>query len=76
MQDKKILLAEHKKIIDSIKEHNKNYFIYDNPKISDFEYDKIKTEAIKLEKKFPFLKKIESVQNIVGAKPLNKFQDD
>ena len=74
MQDKKILLAEHKKIIDSIREHNKNYFIYDNPKISDSEYDKIKAKAISLEKRFPFLKKVESIQNIIGSKPLNKFK--
>ena len=74
MQDKKSLLAEHKKIIDSIKEHNKSYFIHDNPKISDSEYDKIKIKAYQLEKKFPFLKKIESIQNIIGAKPLNKFK--
>ena len=25
-----------------LKEHNKNYFVDDNPKISDAEYDKIK----------------------------------
>ncbi len=73
MQDKKNLLIEHKKILNTIKEHNKNYFTYDNPKISDAEYDKIKAKAIQLEKKFPFLKKIESIQNIIGAKPLNKF---
>ena len=74
MQDKKNLLDEHKKILNSIKEHNKNYFIYDDPKITDSAYDKIKAKAIRLEKKFPFLKKIESIQNIIGAKPLNKFK--
>ena len=73
MQDKKSILAEHKKILNLIKEHNKNYFTYDDPKISDADYDKIKAEALQLEKKFPFLKKIESIQNIIGAKPLNKF---
>ena len=73
MQDKKSLLTKHKKILNLIKEHNKNYFTYDNPKISDSEYDKIKAKAIQLEEKFPFLKKIESIHNIIGAKPLNKF---
>ena len=74
MQHKKSLLAEHKKILKILKDHNKSYFIYDDPKISDSEYDKIKAKAFLLEKKFPFLKKIESVQNIIGAKPLNKFK--
>ena len=43
------------------------------PKISDFEYDKIKQDVLKLEKKYPFLKKIDSINKIVGAKPSNKF---
>ena len=74
MQDKKKIIAEHKKIISIIKKHNNSYYIYDNPTISDSEFDKIKIHAIQLEKKYPYLKKIDSIQNIVGAKPLNKFK--
>ena len=74
MKEKKNIIKEHKKILKIIKKHNKNYYSQDNPTISDSEFDKIKIEALKLEKKHPFLKKNESVQNIVGAKPLNKFK--
>ena len=75
MQDKnKKIISEHKKIIDKIKKHNTNYFNYDDPKISDSEYDRIKLSALELEIKYPFLKKYETVKNIVGAKPLNKFK--
>ena len=74
MQDKKKIIAEHKKIISIIKKHNNSYYIYDNPTISDSEFYKIKIHAIQLEKKYPYLKKIDSIQNIVGAKPLNKFK--
>ena len=55
MHDKKII-SKHKKIIDILKKHNENYFIYDNPKISDREYDEIKLEALTLEKKYQYLK--------------------
>ena len=63
----------YKKKLESIKKHNELYFTNDSPEISDSEYDKIKFEALELEKKFPFLKEIESVSQIVGAKPSNKF---
>ena len=72
MHNKKII-SKHKKIIDILKKHNENYFIYDNPKISDREYDEIKLEALTLEK-YQYLKQYNSVENIVGAKPLNKFK--
>ena len=74
MQDKKKIILEHKKNLKEIKRHNRSYYIEDNPKISDAEYDKIKTNILKLEEKYPYLKTIESIQNIVGFKPLNKFQ--
>ncbi len=74
MQKRKDIIAEHKKIIDLLKKHNNNYFLYDKPKISDSEYDKIKYNALKLEEKYPYLKKYESVKNLIGAKPLNQFK--
>ena len=72
--DKKKFIEKHKKILKIIKKHNKNYFIHDNPEISDNEYDKIKSEILELEKKYPYLQDYGSVQNIVGAKPQNKFK--
>ena len=57
-----------------LKKHNNNYFLYDKPEISDSEYDKIKYNALKLEEKYSYLKKYESVKNLIGAKPLNQFK--
>ena len=74
MHEKKKIIEEHKKNLHIIKKHNKNYFVNDDPKISDFEYDKLKINALNLEKKYPYLKEYESIQNIVGATPLNKFK--
>ena len=64
----------YNKKIKSLKKHNKLYFTNDSPEISDADYDNLKFELIELEKKYPFLKKIESVSEIIGAKPSNKFK--
>ena len=75
MDDKKKILIQHKKIVNDLKEHNNFYFINDEPKISDSEYDKIKRKALELEEKYPYLKKIsESISGIIGAKPSNQFK--
>jgi len=74
MQEKKNIINLYKKKIKNIKEHNKSYFIKDNPKISDSEYDKIKKEILELEKKYSYLKEIDSIDKIIGAEPSNKFE--
>ena len=74
MLKKKEIIFNHKENLKIIKKHNKNYYINDKPEITDAEYDQIKKEAIKLEKKHSFLNKYGSVGEIVGSKPLNKFR--
>ena len=73
MNENKEIVRSYKKKILEIKKHNQHYYQYDAPKISDREYDLLKKEALELEKKFPYLKKIEDLNSIVGSKPLNKF---
>ena len=74
MTNKRKVEQEFLKQLESIKKHNKFYFTEDSPRISDYEYDKLKKNIKDLEIKYPFLKKINSVENIVGAKPSNKFE--
>ena len=74
MPAKKDIILKHKKNINLIKKYNDSYYKYDNPKINDAEFDKLKFAALKFEEKNPFLKKIGSINEIVGAKPLNKFK--
>ena len=74
MNDKIKIVNQYKKKIEILKRHNKLYFINDNPEISDAEYDIIKKEALELEKRFPYLKKLDSLDSIVGAPPSNKFK--
>ena len=74
MDEKKKIIRKFKELVLEIKKHNKNYFGFDSPKIPDHEYDLLKKNALKLEKNYPYLKKIESVSNIVGSKPDNQFK--
>ena len=55
-----------------------NYYYYNNsdPKVSDQEYDILKTEIIDLEKKYDFLKSINSPSKTVGSKPSKNFKKD
>ena len=73
MTDKNTLIKEYKQKISEIKKHNNFYFNLDNPKISDKEYDDLKKEITLLENKHLFLKKLNLLNKIVGAKPTNKF---
>ena len=74
MPTKKEIINKHKKNLSTLKKHNKDYFIQDLPKISDSEYDKLKVDALKFEENYPYLKKYESINSIIGSKPLNKFK--
>ena len=74
MKEKDKITEQFKKKVDSLKRHNKHYYNYDSPKISDSKYDKIKKDILELEKKYPYLKKIENISSIVGVEPSNKFK--
>tara|TARA_B100001057_G_scaffold495417_1_gene594400 strand:- start:1494 stop:3527 length:2034 start_codon:yes stop_codon:yes gene_type:complete len=74
MEKKTEIIKKFKKKLNEIKNHNNLYYNQDKPSISDNEYDKLKQEILKLEKKNLFLKKIGSIEKIVGSPPLNKFK--
>ena len=54
--------------------HAKRYYVYDDPEISDFEYDKMYAELVKLEEENPEYFDPASPTNRVGGKPLDKFE--
>ncbi len=47
-------LARLKWLTDEINKHNKNYYVFDNPTISDIEYDALYYELVDLEKELGF----------------------
>ena len=54
--------------------HAKRYYVYDDPEISDFEYDKLYAELLRLEEENPEFFDPASPTNRVGGKPLDKFE--
>ena len=73
MNDKQKIIKLYIKNLEELNNHNKHYYIKDDPKIPDFEYDILKAKILELEKKNSFLKKFGSA-NVVGAPPSNKFK--
>ena len=74
MKDKNEIIKKFKRLVSDLKKHNKFYYLEDAPIITDTEYDQLKRDILKLEDDNPFLKKIETVSKIIGAKPSNKFK--
>ena len=60
--------------IEKIKKYDKAYFDKDKPLVSDKEYDVLKEEIFKLEKRYIFLKSKDSPSKKVGYKPSHKFK--
>ena len=66
--------SSYQKKIELLHKHNKLYFEKSNPEISDGDYDNLKTDILKLEKKYSFLKDKNSPSQIVGFKPSRNFE--
>ncbi len=61
------------KLREEIDNHNIRYYVYDNPSISDGEYDKLLRNLEKLEAENPSLITADSPSQRVGAAPLPEF---
>lgn len=59
----------------SLSYHAKRYYVYDDPEISDFEYDRLYTELLRLEEDHPEYFDPTSPTQRVGGKPLSKFEE-
>ena len=57
-----------------IRHHNYQYYVLDQPKISDSAYDKLFKELLELEKQHPDLVAADSPSQRVGAEPLKSFK--
>lgn len=64
--------------IEDLRRHietaNYNYYVLDNPTISDAEYDRLMRELEQLEKTYPEMKTPDSPTQRIGAKPLDEFK--
>ena len=71
MIDKKNRYFELKKLLDS---YSRQYYLLDDPAVSDAEYDKLYNELLAIEAEFPELKDASSPSQKVGAKVSKKFK--
>ena len=62
-----------KSLRKQINDHNYQYYVLDNPIISDGEYDKLLKELELIENKYPQYITPESPTQRIGAKPINSF---
>ncbi len=63
-----------KELRKTLSYHAKRYYVYDDPEISDFEYDRLYAELVRLEEENPQYFDPTSPTNRVGGKPLDKFE--
>ncbi|WP_418791724.1 NAD-dependent DNA ligase LigA [Phosphitispora sp. TUW77] len=61
-------------LTELLNEHNYNYYVLDNPKISDTEYDGLMQELIKIEEVYPDLVLPDSPSSRVGGAPAAGFE--
>lgn len=71
------ILAEKriKELSDSLKYHNRKYYIEDSPEISDFEYDAMLRELEDLEDEYPEFKAEDSPTQMVGGAASKLFTE-
>lgn len=63
-----------KELSKQLEEHNYNYYVLSNPTISDFEFDKLLEELIRLEKEYPQYLRSDSPSQRVGGQITKEFK--
>jgi DNA ligase (NAD+) len=66
--------AEAESLRDTIRHHEKQYYVLDQPEISDTEYDELLRRLQQLERDYPELITLDSPTQRVGGKPREGFQ--
>ncbi len=65
---------KYEKLLKEVIYHERQYHTYDDPKITDYEFDMLKKELEKMEEEHPELKKEYSPTSRVGSESLEKFE--
>ncbi len=73
MQNKSQIKEKIQKLRDELTYHAKLYYVYDAPEISDYEYDMMYAELLRLEDENPEFFDPDSPSQRVGGAPLDKF---
>ena len=67
------MLDRIKELTNQLNLHNYNYYVLDNPTISDFEFDKLLDELIYLEKEYPEFIQPDTPSQRVGGEIIKQF---
>lgn len=68
------MLERYNELVELLKKANEEYYVYDNPSMSDNEYDSLLAELEKIEKMNPDIIRGDSPTQNVGGKVLEKFE--
>jgi len=60
-------------LTETINENSYLYYVLDSPRITDFQYDKLMEELLKLENEYPQFKRGDSPTQRVGGEILKEF---
>ena len=72
--DKKSAQSKINRLRETLRQHNHNYYVLDNPTVSDREYDILYRQLVDLESEYPDLITPDSPTQRVGGKPLEQFE--
>ena len=64
----------HTQLVEEIRRHDRAYYVFAQPVISDQEYDRLYHELLDLEKQFPDLATPDSPSQRIGGAPLKEFK--
>lgn len=74
MNDKIDIKERMRELCRQLEYHSKQYYVYDSPEISDYEYDAMFEELKRLETEYPEYKDKNSPTGRVGGEVLEKFE--
>jgi DNA ligase (NAD+) len=66
--------AEIESLRDELRHHEELYYVYDNPEISDADYDALMSRLQRLEEEYPLLATPDSPTRRVGGRPAERFE--
>ncbi|HEX8160516.1 MAG TPA: NAD-dependent DNA ligase LigA [Pyrinomonadaceae bacterium] len=66
--------AEIERLREELRHHEELYYVYDNPEISDADYDALMSRLQRLEEEHPQLATPDSPTRRVGGRPAEKFE--
>jgi DNA ligase (NAD+) len=66
--------AEIEELREEIRHHEELYYVYDNPEISDADYDALMARLQQLEEEYPLFATPDSPTQRVGGRPAEKFE--